>query len=278
MSSEAEIRPIETGTEQLLCRVEARVGVLTLNRPEARNALSVELKEALLSAATELGRDPGVGCLLLTGAGGAFCAGGDLSELPSGDRAAATTPETIRQWLHDSIQAVGLALSALDIPTIAAVNGTAAGAGMDIASACDLRIGSPGTRFLIAYTRVGLFPGGGGTWLLPRIAGVSKALELIYTNEAVGADEALDLSLLNQLADSDETLLSKTNEIATRIAQGPPIALRLAKLNVYSGLNTDFRAALDMVAAAETITLTSEDHREGVAAMRERQDPEFRGA
>ncbi len=216
--------------------------------------------------------------LVITGEGEAFCAGGDLSELPSGDRAAATTPETIRQWLHDSIQAVGLALSALDIPTVAAVNGTAAGAGMDIASACDLRIGSPGTRFLIAYTRVGLFPGGGGTWLLPRIAGVSKALELIYTNEAVGADEALDLSLLNQLADSDETLLSKTNEIATRIAQGPPIALRLAKLNVYSGLNTDFRAALDMAAAAETITLTSEDHREGVAAMRERQDPEFRGA
>ncbi len=260
-------------------RVEETDGVATLTfaRPRQRNALNQQMASEAQAAIAEIRTARTARVLVVTGEGEAFCAGGDLSELPSGDKPAATTPEAIRQWLHDSIQAVGLALSTLDIPTIAAVNGTAAGAGMDIASACDLRVGSPGTRFLIAYTRVGLFPGGGGTWLLPRIVGVSKALELIYTNEAVGTDEALNLGLLNQMADSDESLLSTTNKIAARIANGPPIALRLAKENVYHGLQNDFRAALDMAAVAETITLTSEDHREGVAAMRERRDPEFRG-
>ena len=253
------------------------IATLTLNRPRQRNALSVQLAKDAQDAVAEVRARRTARVLVVTGEGDAFCAGGDLNELPTGKDPQATTPEEIRLWLRESIQGLASALHRLEMPTVAVVNGVAAGAGMDIACACDIRVGSSETRFLVAYTRIGLFPGGGGTWLLPRVVGVPKALELLYTNEPVQGEAALRIGLLNQLFDPKE-LLAKGMELAAQIAAGPPLALRLAKLNVYQGLGAGFAEALEMAAAAETITLTSEDHREGVAALRERREPQFKGA
>lgn len=253
------------------------IATVTFSRPDQRNALNYQMAQEVQDAIAQVRRRRVARVLVVTGAGEAFCAGGDLNELPSGARARATRPEEIRLWLREAIQGASLAIHSLEMPTLAIVNGVAAGAGMDIACACDLRVGSERTRFLTAYTRIGLFPGGGGTWLLPRLVGVPKALELIYTNEALGGAEALRIGLLNSLV-PDAALQAKGQELAARMAAGPPLALRLAKLNVYQGLSMDFAPALELAAAAETITLTSEDHREGATALRERREPHFLGS
>ena len=156
------------------------------------------------------------------------------------------------------------------------VNGPAVGAGFDLALVCDLRIGSEKARFMNAFVRIGLFPGWGGTWLYPRVMGVGRALEFLFTGDFTEAEEAGRLGVLNRLVSSEE-LEKETMALATRIAEGPPIAMRLAKMQVYKGLNMEFETALNIAAACETITLSSEDHREGVAAFREKRKPQFKG-
>ena len=164
----------------------------------------------------------------------------------------------------------------MEKPTIAMVNGVASGAGMDIASACDIRTGTSKSRFLAAYIRIGLFPGWGGTWLYPRVMGLAKAAELIFTGEFLEAEEAYRLGMLNKLV-SEEELEPVTMEMARKIADGPPIALRLAKLNLYKGLEVDLETGMRFAAASATIPLTSEDHWEGVKAFREKRAPKCQG-
>ena len=156
------------------------------------------------------------------------------------------------------------------------VNGAAVGAGCDLAMACDMRTGCESTRFMNAFVRIGLFPGWGGTWLYPRVMGVGRALEFLFTGDFMEAEEAGRLGVLNRLVASED-LEKETMALATRIAEGPPIAMRLAKMQVYKGLNMEFETALNVAAACETITLSSEDHREGVAAFREKRKADFKG-
>ncbi len=252
---------------------------LTFNRPERRNAIDDITIGELGDALEDLEADDSIRVVILTGAGQAFCAGGDLDTLPGGSRPgawAAENPDDIRRAFKGA-QRLILSLQRLEKPVIGMINGSAVGAGFDLACACDIRLGSPKARFMVAYVRIGLFPGFGGTWLYPRTLGsFGKAAEMLFTGDFMEADEAYRLGFLNKLV-SEEQLRDTTLEMAQKIAAGPPIAIRLSKLMLYKGLEFDLETALKMAAAAETITLTSRDHAEGTAAIRQSRKPEYEG-
>jgi enoyl-CoA hydratase/carnithine racemase len=243
------------------------------------NAINPEMTSELALALDEVDEDDDARVLVLTGAGRGFCSGADVGGMAGGQQQAGRSfrsAEEIRQGLMRSAGRIQPRIHKLKKPTIAMVNGAAVGAGCDLAMACDLRTGCEKARFMNAFVRIGLFPGWGGTWLYPRVMGVGRALEFLYTGEFMEAEEAARLGVLNRLV-SAEDLEKETMALAGKIADGPPIAMRLAKMQVYKGLNMEFETALGIAAACETITLTSEDHREGVAAFREKRKAEFRG-
>ncbi len=213
----------------ILVKRQAPIGRIILNRPDHLNAINDNMSSELLDALADLARDDELRAVILTGAGNAFCAGAGLEKgavgpLHTGEHRG----EEIRQSLRHGPQKVTRALYDLEKPVIAMVNGVAAGGGFDWAMACDIRMGSEKTRFRVGFTSIGLFPGTGGTWLLPRFVGPTVAAELLFTDRFVEATEAERLGLLNRLVPSGE-LETETIKLATRIAAGPPVALRLAK-------------------------------------------------
>ena len=252
---------------------------LTSNRPELRTALNDAATDEMGQAIDDVAADDDIRVLIVTGAGQAFCAGGDLNALQGGSDPGlwvSDNTDDIRRSFSLA-QRVILGLQRMEKPVIAMINGTAVGAGFDIACACDIRIASHKARFMVAYIRIGLFPGFGGTWLYPRVLGsMGKAAEMLFTGDFMEADEGYRLGFLNRLVDEDE-LESTTMEMARKIAAGPPIAIRLSKLMLYKGLEFDLDTALKMAATAETITLTSYDHGEGTRAIRERRKPFYEG-
>lgn len=252
---------------------ETHIARITMNRPERLNANNPQMVAEMGEALEDVAKDDGMRVLILTGAGRGFSAGGDQS----GSRhTTPRTPEEIRRGFEGA-QKIVLGLHKMEKPTIAMVNGVAAGGGFDLACACDIRIGCAASRFVCAYVRIGLFPGWGGTWLYPRALGsISKAAELLFTGDFIEADEAYRYGLLDKLVPTDE-LETATMEMARKIAAGPPIAIRLSKLLLYKGLEWDLETAMKMAAAAETITITSEDRKEGVAAYREKRKPQYKG-
>jgi enoyl-CoA hydratase/carnithine racemase len=173
-------------------------------------------------------------------------------------------------------QRVILGIYKMEKPVIAAIHGSAVGAGFDLACACDIRIAADSARFMAAYIHVGLFPGYGGTWLYPRLVGQAKAAELMYTGNFMEADEAKSLGFVNDIV-AEGDLIDTAEKMARRIAAGPPIAIRLAKMMMRRGTSMDLETSLEMSAAAEAITLSSEDHVEGMAALRQKRRPEFKG-
>ena len=248
--------------------------VLTLDRPERLNALNTRMAGELMDAIARVRNDPELRVLVLTGEGRAFCAGADVR---TGDEVGVQrTAMEARDWLRDTYQRLPLALHQLERPTIAAINGVAAGGGLDLACACDLRIAAESARFTSVFARIGLFPGTGGCWLLPRIVGVERACELIWLGDTIDAAEALRIGLVSRVV-PDGALRDTTLELAGRLAQAAPLAVRLAKNAIYRGLGQDFATALEWAATAESITLTSADHQEGLAVTRERRTPQFRG-
>lgn len=264
-----------TEFETLLLKREDHIATLSLNRPERLNAINSKMMEELPVALHRVAQDRDVRVLILTGAGRAFCAGGDISQ-PADSSGFGTTVQEISRSLLHVYRGTTLQLHNLEVPTIAMVNGVATGWGFDLALACDLRIGSNNARFRVSFTAVGLTPATGGVWLMPRVMGLPKAAELIFTADFVDADEAQRLGVLNRVAPADK-LESETLAVARRIANGPPIALRLSKMQLYRGLDTDLPAALETAAACQAICITSEDHKEAVAAFGQKREPVFKG-
>lgn len=264
--------------EEIIYEVDGAVATITLNRPEQLNPMTRPIIRDTVAALGDAGADRAVRAVIVTGAGRAFSAGGDLRQLGAAgddpDRGP-PTPYERRAWLKQTQQMV-LAFRNCEKPIIAAVNGVAAGGGCDIALACDIRFASDRARFGEVFARIGLFPGTGGTYLLPRTVGIAKALELIWTGDLIDAAEAERIGLVSRVVPHDD-LLVEARAFADRLAAGPPIALSLAKAAVYRGLDLDLSAAFDYAATAEAMTLSSRDHREGVAALREKRTPLFEG-
>lgn len=269
--------------QTIILSTQDNIATLTLNRPDKLNAFDARMEAEVADALDRVDNDDESRMLVITGAGRAFCAGVDLDSLPGSGVVPSSTvtadisaAEAARRRLNRSSGIILPKLQKMIKPTIAMVNGPAVGAGCDFAFGCDLRIGSEKARFMSAFVRVGLFSGWGGTWLFPRLMGVGKALEYLFTGDYMEAKEAEKLGVLNRLVPAAD-LVSETMALAERIANGPPIAIRLTKLMVYKGLAMDMETALQMAAACESITLTSEDHREGIAAFREKRKPKFQG-
>ncbi len=259
--------------ETIILEKKGHVATITLNRPERLNAITPQMSQELVSALNDTDEDEEIRVLVITGAGRWFCAGADVGGM--GERTARGAEE-IRQGLRRQPGRLILKLQKMQKPVIAMINGIAVGAGFDIALACDLRVGSENARFMNAFVRIGLFPGWGGTWLYPRVMGLGKALEYLFTGDFLEAKEAEKLGVLNHLV-PDEDLQKETMALAEKIANGPPIAIRLMKFQAYEGLHMDLDTALQIAAACETITLSSEDHKEGLAAFREKRPPNYQG-
>ncbi len=247
---------------------------LTLDRPESRNGLTSELVYRMLAAVRDLPDD--IRALVVTGAGGAFCSGLDLKDAMARGIAAFRPGPAIEKDLREGFHGLIRALVGSDRPTIAVVDGAAAGFGLDLALACDLRLVSDRAQFSEVFVKRGLMPDGGGTWTLPRIVGLGRALELLYTGDKVTADEALRIGLANKLYPVAE-LAARASELADRIAAGPPLVHRFVKRAVYAGLDGDLSAALDREATGQLQLLGSDDFVEGVTAFLQKRDPRFRG-
>ena len=258
----------------LLYGVHDAVATLTLNRPERLNALGDTLREDLYDAVVRASDDPGVRVIVVTGAGKGFCAGGDVKAMHEAKEQRRDRP--LLERVAPLRDRVILAMRDAPKPIIAAVNGAAAGAGMNLALACDMRVASTTAKFGETFVKRGLHVDWGGTYFLPRLVGMAKACELIFTGELIDADEALRLGLVSAVV-PPERLLPAAYEVAAKIAAGPPIAIRLAKRALYHGLDVDLRAALEFETFAQNICSETEDAREGVRAFVEKRAPKFEG-
>lgn len=251
------------------------VATITLHRPDVLNAFDRALKDELLAALKQAARDRDVRVIVITGEGRAFSAGQDLKErLPAGEEAVRATP--LDEELRARYNPIVVAIRAMEKPVIAAVNGVAAGAGMSIALACDIRVASESASFIEVFGRVGLIPDTGSTWFLPRLVGPAKALELIWTTDPVDASTALSLGLVNRVVPADQ-LMAETRALAVRLASAAPLALALAKRAVNRALEVGLAEALDYEASLQGIAGRSSDHAEGVRAFIEKRPARFTG-
>jgi enoyl-CoA hydratase/carnithine racemase len=271
--SEAVRREIGTGTPEVLCHVEERVGVVTLNRPEARNALTLEMKRALLEVLPELAADTRVGAVLLTGAGAAFCSGGDTKKMAADGKP--PSPEDRKRqlrWEHG----IPRLLHRMEKPTLAALPGPAAGAGFALALACDLRVMAESAFVTTSYVKLGLSGDYGASWFLTRLVGTARAREILFTGDRVDAAACERLGLANRVV-PDSELAKQAMELARQIAAGPPVALRYMKDNLNRSVTDPLEAVLDIEAEHMVQGATTEDYVEAVKAFQEKRPPVFRG-
>lgn len=259
---------------ELLEAVSNRVATLTMNRPDALNALSGEIMDGLLEALPRLAADPGIGCVVLAGAGRAFCAGGDVKSMASGNEFQGEMED--RMHALRSRMEISRMLHEIPKPTVAAVRGPAAGAGLSMALACDVRIAAADARFITAFARVGYSGDFGGSWFLTHLVGTAKARELYYTSEPVACEEAARLGLVNRVV-SVEDFESETQRFAESIAAGPSIALRYMKRNLNAAEVAPLAECLDLEAFGHTRTGMTEDHKEAAQAFVDKRQPVFRG-
>ena len=252
--------------------IENRVGTILLNRPDRKNAFTVEMIDRWAEILREARTDDSVGAIVLTAAGDAFCSGAELGTLAPGE----PTPYDRKAFLTDHIHRIAYALEDLDKPVIAAVNGAAVGAGMDFALMCDMRFAARSARFSEGYIRVGLVPGDGGAYYLPRLVGPAKALELLLTGDFIDATEAERIGVINRVCEDDE-LRDETREFAERLAAGPPLITQIIKRSVYQSARSDLRTSLDLISSHMGIVQSMEDSHEAFNAFREKRDPHFKG-
>lgn len=261
-------------SESIKTEVVDKVGYMTLNRPEALNAINRDMIAAAKTALSEWARDPEVGAVLLTGEGRAFCAGGDVGDMAKGKDKAPTLEETV-DGLRDGQELCWL-LHSMPKITFAAVNGYAMGAGLGIALSCDMRWASDKAKFGTAYAKVGFGGDYGTTWQLTQLVGEAKAKELFVLAEIIDAQEALRINLVNRVVPHEE-LFNAIREVATRVAHGPLVSYRYMKENVNLAVRQDFRTILDREAFTHIRCGQTEDHKEGARAFVEKREPVFKG-
>ncbi len=246
-------------------------GIITLNRPDRFNAVNDQMIQELLTLIEGLNRDDSVRALIITGAGDkAFCAGADVKK----DDAAldwdsdTTTPQAFMQGYRDTVPALMCGLQSLNVPTIAAINGVAVGLGCDLTLSCDFRIACENTRVASIWIKRGVIPAAGGFWLWPRVVGLGRALDIILSGRFIEAEEGERIGLYNRVVPA-HSLRSGAIEMAKTYTANPPIAIKLAKMMVYRGLNMDFRAGIELAGAVQTVAHTTEDRAEAINAWRE---------
>lgn len=268
---------VDTGSSDLLAEVDSGILTLTMNRPDARNALSAGMIGALAAQLAAAEADDAIRCIVLTGAGKGFCAGGDVKGMNARQQAGepAAIDSHIARQRRDQRATAGR-LFAMPKPTIAVLPGAAAGAGLGLALACDLRILASNAILTTAFARVGFSGDYGVSYFLTQLVGVGKARELFYLSERVSADEALRLGLANWVV-APEDLAAKTREIAGRLARGPAVAYRYMKENLNRALAGNLEDCLDLDATHQVHTGQTEDHKEAVRAFVAKREPVFRG-
>ena len=245
---------------------------LTMDSPETRNALTGNsAPQEFVDACHRINEDLSVRAVVLTGAGPVFSSGGNLKHM---QEMFDDSPAKLRQWYREGVQRLALAVHGLDVPLIAAVNGPAIGAGCDLTCMCDIRIASEAASFAESFVRVGLIPGDGGAWLLPRVVGMSKACEMSFTGEAVDAAEALRCGLVSRVVPADE-LMSAAHDLAGRIAANPGVGLRMSKRLLREGQHMRLESLLEMSAAFQAVAHKTPQHVEAINAFVEKRKPNF---
>jgi enoyl-CoA hydratase/carnithine racemase len=257
---------------------QGHVAVLTIDRPEMMNALTQDGDGvAFRDACDAINADTDIRCVILTGAGKAFSAGGDVKAMKAREGAFAGIGVDVRQTAYrGNVHLMLRALDSLDVPMIAAVNGAAIGLGCDLACLADIRIASDQARFGVTFLKIGLIPGDGGAWVLPRIIGMSRAAELLYTGDMIDAATACAWGLVSRVTPHAD-LADEAMALAQRIALQPPHALRMTKMLLRQGRNVTYDTLLEMSAATQALAHMTEDHIEGVSALLEKRPADFKG-
>ena len=263
--------------EPVLYEKEGRIVTWTINRPGNRNAISAQdVVERFEQLAAEAARDHDISCIILTGAGTAFSSGGDVKQFAVDAPANQAHPVRTRHWYREGIQRIPLALDKLEIPIIAAVNGHAIGAGCDLAMMCDIRIASETAQFGEVFVNMGIIPGDGGSWYLPRLVGRAKAFEMTFTGEIIDAAEAKEIGLVSRVVPADE-LLPTAHKLAGAIARKPPEVLRMTKRLLKESEFQRLDTALEMAAGMQALAQSTRDHQEAATAFVEKRKPQFSG-
>ena len=266
---------LENLTEELIYSCKDGIAKLTLNRPDRLNAITETMFEGVRQVVDEVNNNDDAKVLVITGAGRGFCSGADVvSRLAV--QAAGETPQKTHKELVTPVGSVGSVIRSLGKPILGAINGVAAGAGLAFALLCDIRIASDQARFGAAWVRRGLIPDVGGTYLLPRIIRMDRALELAFTGDIIDAKEAERIGLVTRVVPHDD-LMKVTEELASKIARGPSVAIELMRRGMYRAIDNDFDTQLDFESYAQNICRTTEDFKEGVAAFMEKREAHFQG-
>lgn len=258
--------------ETLSLEKKDKIAILTLNQPENLNAMTSKMAEEFQEIVHQLKSDREVRVLIITGQGRSFCSGGDIKSTFAMYN---DPPAQAQQTVIDFYKSF-LAIRSLDIPTIAVIKGYTIGAGLCLAMACDMRIASTDTKMSMSFIKLGLNPGMGGTYFLPRLVGTAKALEMCLSGEPINAQEAYQIGLLNHVVDSEQLTEFSLN-LAERIANNPPVPAKLIKKAIYQGLNKDLEEVLTFEALAQVTCASTGDMQEGIAAIREKRKPSFKG-
>jgi enoyl-CoA hydratase/carnithine racemase len=256
----------------VLYHVDGPIAVITLNRPEVKNTFSTEMITLWRQFLEEARADAKVRVVIVTGKGDTFCSGGDIRDMSEGK----LQLWEMKKFLWEGVHRIALTLEDLDKPVLAAINGAAMGAGLDMALMCDLRVCSDQAKLSESYILLGLVPGDGGAYFLPRLVGLGKALELLLTGDILSPEEALEIGLVNRVVPDDQ-LMEETKKLAEKIASKPPIAVRMMKRAVYQAQSSTLRSHLDYISSQLALLSETQDHKEAAKAFLEKRKPVFKG-